>query len=722
MPPAVVNRDDRGRATLRAVRIEQPLMLDGRLDEDVYEAVPAAGDFIEQLPRSGVPATEQSEVWVFFDDRNLYISARCYDSHPEREVVNELRRDNSNLVQNESISLILDTFYDRRTAFFFQTSPLGAIRDQAVVDDGANENWNTIWDVKSGRFEKGWTFEMSIPFKSLRYAGAGPQVWGFNVRRIVKWKNETSYLSAVPASYGTGAINRIGVGGTLVGLETPAQSINLELKPYFVSSLTTDRTAAVPFSNDLTKNVGFDFKYGLTRGLIADATVNTDFAQVEEDVQQVNLTRFSLFFPEKRDFFLEGLGIFSFGGVSSGTIRGANGPTDPEVPVMFFSRQIGLSNAQTVPVRVGGRIAGKAGHFSVGALNIETGDKSSAGAVATNFSVFRLKRDVLRRSSLGIIATRRAPAVGNDGSNLLAGADANFQLFDNLEVSGYYTRTSTPGLKGNDVSYRAKVDYSGDRYGLYGEHILIGDNFNPQVGFLRRDDFRRTFGQVRFSPRTKKSRTIRKLTWQADVDYITDAPATVVQNRELKGEFGIEFHTSDRFWIDYRRDYEFLPKNFDIATGVTVPKGGYDYQSLNAYYTLGQQRRVSGKVAISLGSVYNGTKKEITYTGRGIVHSRFAVEPSITLDWITLPYGDFTVRLINTRVIVTPTPRMALSSLLQYNDSAHTLTSSVRLSWEYIPGSQLFLVYSDGRNTFAGGVPGLMNRSVAVKVTRLLRL
>ena len=344
--PAVINRDDKGHATLRATRLDRPLTVDGNLNEEVYLRVPAASDFVQQLPRENQPATEATQLWIFFDDTNLYISARCFDSHPEREVATELRRDNNNIVQNENITIVLDTFYDRRNGFWFQTTSLGAIRDQSVADDTANGSWNTVWDVKSARDSQGWTTEMVIPFKSLRYAGSGPRVWGINVRRITMWKNETDYLSAVPAAYGTGAISRMNVGGTLVGVETPLQSMNLELKPYAVSSLNTDRAAARPYSNDFAKNGGLDFKYGLTRGLTLDATVNTDFAQVEEDAQQVNLTRFSLFFPEKRDFFLEGEGIFGFGGAAVGE-RSGNG-TVPEVPILFFSRQIGLSNGQTV--------------------------------------------------------------------------------------------------------------------------------------------------------------------------------------------------------------------------------------------------------------------------------------------------------------------------------------------------------------------------------------
>ena len=316
--PDTITRDDSGRATVRAVRIDQPLRFDGRLDDEVYVAVPPIDGFIQQVPVEGVPATEPTEVWVFFDEDNLYIAARCYDSQPDRIAANELRRDNGNILSvNDTFSVTLDTFFDQRNAFFFQTNPhRGAARPGGCRRDVQNVNWNTVWDVKTSRSEAGYAVEMMIPFKSLRYRSAGPQTWGINIRRVVKWKNETSMLTRVPASYGGNGVAQMAVAATLVGLETPAQSMNLEFKPYAVSSLVTDRTARVPYNNDLSANAGIDVKYGLTRGLTADLTVNTDFAQVEEDEQQINLTRFNLFFPEKRDFFLEGQGIFDFGGIS----------------------------------------------------------------------------------------------------------------------------------------------------------------------------------------------------------------------------------------------------------------------------------------------------------------------------------------------------------------------------------------------------------------------
>jgi hypothetical protein len=716
--PASINRDDRGRATIRAFRLTAPITLDGVLDENVYESVPAAGGFIQQVPLEGQPATEQTEMWVFFDDRNFYLSLRCLDSEPEREVATELRRDSNGLVTNESVSIAIDTFYDHRNGFVFQTGPLGTVREQAIVDGELNESWNTVWDVRSSRSDRGWSAEFVIPFKSLRYAGAGPQIWGINVRRIVKWKNEMSFLTGVPAAYGSGAVNRFNVAATLVGVETPAESNNLEFKPYLTTSLNTDRTTPVPVSNDLTKNVGLDFKYGLSRGMVADVTINTDFAQVEEDLQQVNLTRFSLFFPEKREFFMEGQGILAFGGAP----LQAEGGIRRDVPILFFSRRIGLSEGQAVPVVAGGRLTGRVGAYSLAALNIQTDEKPSAHAPSTNFSVVRVKRNILRRSNVGVIATRRDPGIAGH-ANLAAGLDANLRFYDSVGVSGYYARTDS-GTAGSDsrASYRVLGEYAGDRYGLEAEHLAIGAAFNPEVGFVRRTDFRRSHGMARFSPRTPGSRLVRRLSWQAGYDYVEDEARTVVQNRLAAADFNMEFNSGDATSLSYQREYEFVPRDFLIATGVVVPSGGYDYSNLRFSYSVGQQRKVSGQLAGSIGSFYgDGDKKEASYSGYVSLSPHFAIEPSISLAWVDLPYGEFTARVVTGRFIITPTPRLMVSSLTQYNAAINAISSSARLRWEYRPGSELFLVYSDGRNTLTPGIPDLVNRSLALKVTRLFR-
>jgi hypothetical protein len=711
-----VTRDERGRATVRAVRIAAPLRLDGGLDEEVYRTTPPMDGFRQQVPDEGAPATLPTEMWVFFDDENLYIAARCLDSHPERIMANELRRDGNQISQNDNFGVVLDTFLDRRNAYYFQTNPIGAVRDASVTDGVNNSNWNTVWDVRTARTDDGYIVEMAIPFKSLRYRGGGPQTWGINARREVQWNTESSMLSQVPASYG-GTWTQMGVAGTLVGLETPAQSLNLEFKPYGVSSVATDRTARVPVNNDLKASTGIDVKYGITRGLTADLTVNTDFAQVEEDLQQVNLTRFDLFYPEKRDFFLENQGVFDFGGQASQNARNST------VPILFFSRRIGLSGGQSVPVIAGGRVTGKVGAFDIGGLTVTTGDKPSAAALQTTFSAMRVRRNVLRRSSVGFISTGRWPAVAGGGANSLFGVDADFRFYDNVQATAYWSRTSSAvdGRGADEASYRARFAYTGDRYGLDVERVVIGAAFNPEVGFVRRGDAAFNSASARFSPRLRRGGLVRKLTWQGDVEYITDARGEVLEDRATSALFGVEFNSGDRVNLTVTTQYERLPVDFAIARGVVVPAGGYQYDTVNAAYNLAPRRMVSGSASVSHGSFYDGTRTAAGYSGRIGVSPHLAIEPNLTFNWVQLPYGDFDASLVGMRVIVSPTARLGFSSLTQYNPLAHSLSSSARMRWEYSPGSDLYVVYSDGRNTAFERAARLQTRSFAIKATRLLR-
>lgn len=715
LAPDMINRDGAGNATMRAVRIHDPIDLDGRLDDPVYSKVPAVSGFIQQFPREGQPATEPTEVWILFDDHTLYVSGHCYDSEPARAVATELRRDHNNIFQGDNITVVLDTYYDRRNGFFFQTNQLSAVRDQAISEGQQLVAWNTVWRVRSAVTADGWTFEMAIPFKSLRYRRSGPQLWGVNFRRVVKWKNETSLLTLMPASYGNAGVSQMQEAGTLVGVETPGLAKNLEIKPYALASLTTNRVGTDPFDNRGDAAFGGDAKYGITSSLTADLTVNTDFAQVEEDLQQVNLTRFSLQFPEKRDFFLEGQGIFAFGDRARVT-------AGSDVPIVFFSRRIGLSAGQTVPVIVGGRMTGKAGPFDIGLLNIQTGEKEIANAAPTNFSVVRIKRDILRRSSVGVISTARIETSGHEHSNYALGADTVLRFNDENELTGYYARTSTKGLDESDnASYRGRFDYMADRYGLALEHLLVGSAFNPEIGFMRRTDFRRSFAQARFSPRPKKNKTVRKLSFQGSFDYVTNAAGATVENQTLAANFDLEFHNSDLAALDYTHDDEFLPQRLTLAPGVTVPPGKYLSDRVTGSYTLGQQRKVSGTATASWGTFYDGTRIETTYSGRIGFSKHFSVEPTVTLNWVDLPFGSFNSQLASARFILTPSPRLSISGLMQVNASGNTATGSVRLRWEYTPGSEMFLVYSDGYDTAAATPIGLLNRSLAFKVTRLLR-
>ena len=490
------------------------------------------------------------------------------------------------------------------------------------------------------------------------------------------------------------------------------------MKPYALLSSTTDRTAAAAFHNDLASSAGFDFKYGLTRSLIADVTVNTDFAQVEEDLQQVNLTRFSLFFPERRDFFLEGQGIFGFG--ASPRYLGTTSAFARDVPVLFFSRRIGLSNGQSVPVIAGARVTGKTGPFDVGLLNIQTADKPSAGAVATNFSAIRLKRDVLRRSSIGLIATERLPSAGGGESNLAMGADASLRVSDDVTIIGYYARTSSAKRTGDNSSYRGRFNYAADRFGLAFEHLLVGAQFDPAIGFVRREGIRRNTATARFSPRLRQNPQIRKLTWQSTIDYVTGDHTATVENRSVDGSFGLELHNGDQALLRYSRGYERLPFDFAVAPGVIVPAGGYVSEEFSLSYSRSPQRKLSGRLVASGGSFYDGTKYTASYSGRLAFVPQVSLEPSLSLNRVRFSHGDFLAQVLSTRLTVTPTTRLTVSSLIQFTGATHTLSSSARLRWEYNSGSELFVVYSDGRNTSGAG-PELLNRSIAIKVTRLVR-
>src|SRR4051812_13089168 len=391
VPPAVVARDGAGHVTVRAVRVSAPMHVDGRLDEEAYETTAAIGDFLQQEPDEGRQATERTEAWVFFDDTNIYVSARCWDTHPERMVANEMRRDTTQLRQNDTFAVLFDTYHDRRNAYLFYANPIGGFADSQITDENApNVDWNTVWEVKTGRFSGGWTIEMAIPFKSLRYGPGRDQTWGINLRRVVRWKNEWSHLTQIPRALTTfRGILKVSSAATLVGLQVPAAGPNIELKPYAISTVSTDNTARPAVSNDLAARIGGDAKYGITPNLTTDFTVLTDFAQVEVDEQQVNLTRFNLFFPEKRDFFLENSGIFDFG--------------TPQETEIFFSRRIGIDfSGIEIPIDAGVRLSGTAGRYELGFLNIKTREVGGL-APANDFSVIRVKRQLRNRSSIGVI-------------------------------------------------------------------------------------------------------------------------------------------------------------------------------------------------------------------------------------------------------------------------------------------------------------------------------
>ncbi len=740
---ALVNQEGDAGVTIRAVRVAVPLRIDGVVDEAFYLDTPPITEFIQSVPEMNGEPTQRTEAWIGFDDENVYVAAKIWDTEgPDGWIANEMRRDGQQLRQNDNFGIWLDTFYDRRNSVGFYGNAIGGLSDFQITNEGnPNFDWNPIRETRTALFEGGWSIELAIPFKSLRYRPGREQVWGVQMRRSVLRRNEWNHIRALPLSVaggGSQGVFRVSMYGTLVGIEAPPPSRNLEVKPYVISGMETDLTSTPQVTSDGYADAGLDIKYGITENLTADLTFNTDFAQVEVDEQQVNLTRFSLFFPEKREFFLEGRGIFNFGsggiGGGGGFGGGGGGGGGGGAPTLFYSRQIGLQDGEPVPILGGGRLTGKIGSFDVGLISIQTaesrpfdlGSLSRQGDVqaeSTNFSVLRLRRDIFSRSSVGVLFESRDKSFTSSGSNQAWGADGSFGLTDDLSLLTYYAQTRTEGLDGLDLSYRGQLAYSADEWGASVDHLLVGDDFNPEIGFVRRKDFRQTSGNLRFSPRTQSVSWIRQLTFQVDGDYLENEQLDFVESRSWGGQFGVELENSDMFNVSYSSAYEGFLQDESIS-GALVPAGRYDNPEVRVSYTAGPQRRMSGNLSFRRGDYYGGTLTSVGLNrGRIEVTPQISVEPSVSFNWIALPQGDRDQHVAVTRVTYTLSPRAYLSGLLQYNSGSETFSGNFRFRWEWAPGSELFVVYTEDRDTdVLDRWSQLQNRGLVIKVNRLFRI
>lgn len=710
--PEVIRRGENGQATLRATRVATPLKVDGRLDEEVYRTVKSVGGFVQTIPDNGQPATQRTEAWVLFDDRFLYVSARCYDDRPQSQwLANDMRRDIA--TNQDDFGVAIDTFHDRRNGYHFYTNALARRTEQEVTNEGAqlNGDYNPVWNVRTSRFDGGWTLEMAIPFKSLRYASGRTQTWGIQMRRTIRSRNEWAFITPLPISMGNAGNMRQSTYPTLVGLETPPGGRKLEVKPYVTSSIVTDRLARTPYSNDLNGDGGLDLKIGVTQNVIVDVTARTDVAQVEADDQQVNLTRFNIAFPEKREFFLEGQNLFTPPSV------GANTPT------LFYSRQIGLQAGRIVPIVFGARMLAKSGRTAVGAVNITTGEEAVSNARSTTFTVARVKRDILRRSFIGLLATNRSSSLTRPGQGSpMVGLDSSFGFFQNLTITGLYAKASTPGVTGPNNTYGGQYNYSHDRYGLTAGHLYVAKGFAPQVGFVARDDLRQTTVSGRFSPRPKHVPKVLQFSFTGGETYTANA-ANQLRTRVERAGFDVTFKDTQSIGLDLVNTRDVLERTFQIVPAVGIPAGSYDFRSVAGSYSLATGGRISGTFSASTGSFYGGTDRQTGYGGRMAVTSRLALEPNVTFRWTDLPRGSFTTQQYRARVFFAFSPWMFVSGLLQYNTNSHVVATNVRLRWEYTPGSELFIAYNEEQTADdpRAAVQGLRNRTLAFKINRFVR-
>jgi hypothetical protein len=486
---------------LMAVRASGPITLDGLPDEAAWNDAPIASHFLQNDPREGEPATFDTEVRVVYDDDALYFGVFAKDDEPGRLIVNDLKKD-FDTESSDGFRIVLDTFHDARNGYTFATNPAGAKYDAQMANEGRdrNANWDGIWDVATRTTETGWYAEIRVPFRTLKFEGRDIQTWGVNFERKVRRLNEDSYWSPLPRIYN---LDRVSMAGTVEGLTGLRPGMNLRFKPYAATTSSTLQGRRTTGELD----AGLDVKYGVTTGLVWDFTANTDFSQVEADEQQVNLTRFSLFFPEKRDFFLENSGIFQFGtnsGQFGGGGQGGGGGGGREMQ-LFFSRRIGLSqDGEPIPILGGTRLTGRQGGYSLGVLNIQ--QREGEATLGANFTALRLRSDVLANSDIGAILLNKEE--NGPHFNRVAGLDANFR-FGDLTVNTYVARSFSPDLalqdltstSGNAYASRAGFNYQSRTWQFQAGHSGIGARFNDEVGFVPRrgiDNFDGRFGrQVR---------------------------------------------------------------------------------------------------------------------------------------------------------------------------------------------------------------------------------
>ena len=700
-----------------ATRFSERIVIDGVVDEPSWDRAAVGRDFYQTDPQSGVPATERTEFRILYDEDQIYVSIVAYQRDPI--LISELKREFAP-TDGDVVILFFDTFDDDRNGFAFATNPGSAMRDWQISGGAPNENWDSVYEVASKITDLGWTAEFAIPFKTLRFDDTdNVQSWGFNIQRIMRKRNEWVQWSPAPRPF---RIFEASIAGTLTGIEGVRQGGNLKVKPFLVANRQESGT---PIPGQKGFDGGIDVKYGITSGLTLDLTVNTDFSQVEVDQQQVNLSRFGLFFPEKREFFLENLGVFDVcgnaggggrgggGGGGGGGGRGGGGRYGAERDIVpFFSRRIGLSDdGQPLSMRGGARVTGKLAGLDVGFLGMNVGGE--ADAPDNNWMVGRLRRDVLANSQAGGFFFYRK-ASGADDWNRTVGIDGNFNFFQQrLNVSGAVMRAETPTTTGNNFATTVQATYRDHIFNASSAFVSIDDDFHNDFGFTPRLGIRKFVNNLGFTPRFSgliledNPRLVFRQTLDSSNRLVTSFNAL---GNSVAFKDGANF-TMFRNWL-----FERLDEPFEIQ-GQTVPVGEYHFNEWNFRFSSSRARRVNVSAGFRVGGFFNGDKKEIS-GGLGLnLNAGFQASADWGRNIVDFADGSFTTDLLGVRVSAAFSPKMFLEAFVQYNTAAETISSNVRYRFIHHALSDFFIVYTESRPT-EGDDETL--RNVSLKLTHLL--
>jgi hypothetical protein len=691
------------------------VVLDGLLDEPVWQTTPMASGFKQREPLDGAAASEVTEVRVVYDETTLYVGVMAYDSEPHTIISRILQRDKLMSADefggtpqfggDDAVAILFDSFHDSRNATVFATNPNGAEFEALITDEGRefNIDWRTVWQVKAQRTPDGWSAEFAIPFRSLRFpAGTSGDSWGFNVYRVIRRKNEEVLWSGWSRS--TEGFHRVSSAGHLENLTNlPRGGLNVEAKPYLLVGGTQEQDET-DIDTDPRLDVGVDAKYEVRPGLVLDMTVNTDFAQVEVDDEQVNLTRFSLFFPEKREFFLENAGIFEFG------FRGA---FEPPPFLLFFSRQIGIAEDGEVPVLGGLRLTGRVGDQTIGLLNVVT--DSAYDQAPTNFAVARVKRDIGDRHFVGAMLTDRRD---HNGWNTAGGVDWSFWPTGTLNVQGFGVRTGTSEDGGDDFAYRMNLDYSTDRVGGNLQHMMIGPEVAADAGFVTRTNIRRTDGHLRLSPRPKVL-GLRKVDLFTSFNVQTRLDG-VLQDWAVGGALSPQWNSGENLMLWYGRGFNRIDESFELGDDVEVPVGDYDLWQVFLFANTSSNR----PVVLGTQSIFQGTfgGHMLSFNGDLTVNpnANVSLTGRFNHNVVDVPDGSFTADVISVRLSYAFSTRLFANTLLQYNNLDNSVSANVRVNFIHSPGSDLFIVFNERRGN-ENALWAFSDRGAAVKVTYLAR-
>ena len=693
---------------LPAVRAAGPITLDGVLDEPAWSAAPLANHFLQNDPREGEPATFDTDVRVLYDDDALYFGVFAKDDEPGRIIVNDLKKD-FNTDGSDGFRVILDTFHDERNGYQFATNPAGAKWDAQMSNEGRenNANWDGIWDVATTMTETGWYAEIRIPFRTLKFDSGDTQTWGVNFERKVRRLNEDSYWSPLPRIYD---IQRVSLAGSVEDFRGLRPGKNLRVKPFAASSSNAIGGGGTTGDFD----AGVDVKYGVTTGLVWDFTVNTDFSQVEADEQQINLSRFSLFFPEKRDFFLENSGIFQFGG------GGFGGGGNRQEMRLFFSRQLGLSNdGEAIPILAGTRLTGRQGAYSLGVLNIQ--QREQGAQPAANFTALRLRRDILTNSDIGAVLLNKDQS--GPHYNRVAAVDANFR-FGFLNVNGYVARTfSAEPLTqrtGNAYATRAGFDYQSRMWQATMGYGGIGEQFNDEMGFVPRRGVHNVDG--RFGPRMRPaalSKWLRQMQPHFEFDVFTRQHDGGLDTSYQGYHWNFNFQNGSNAEVGVNPMIEDIESPFDLdsSRGIRVNPGRYEFPEYFLFLNSNNSARVSLNSRASTGRFYDGYRRGYNIGPSLRLNENFNASVNLQIDDIEMPTGAFVSKLMTTRVNYNFSTKMFVNALVQYNSANRQWTSNLRFNIIHRPLSDFFLVYNERRDERTGQ---MLSRAVIAKMTYLV--